>query len=367
MKILQIGKFYPPHRGGIENHLQILCRQLSRSVDLQVIVSSSNGRSVREAPDGFPVTRLRTAFQLAGAPVCLEMAAKVRQSRADIVHIHLPNPTAILAFFGSGHRGRLVMTYHSDVVRQRVLGTLFQPILNHAMRRSDAVIAASPNYLESSPVLTRFRERCEVIPFGIPLESFEHYDRRKAEEIRLRYGPHILLAVGRLVYYKGFEFLIRAMSQMKAHLLLLGEGPLRPALQRLVQRQGLEHRVTILGDIDDLIPYYRAADVFVLPSISRSEAFGIVQLEAMACRKPVVNTKLNSGVPFVSQDGVSGYTVPPRDSAALAAAINRLLRDPGLRERYGEAARLRVEREFSAEVMTRRMLNLYERVHLLRS
>jgi rhamnosyl/mannosyltransferase len=353
LRVLQVGKFYPPHRGGMESHLQALCGQLRGRVDVEVLVSSDTRKTTEEVLDSVKVTRVGTLFDFAAAPVCPEAVRRIRESRADIVHIHLPHPTALLAYLASGHTGRLVITYHSDIVRQKVLAKLFWPVLRKVLDRADAIIVASPNYVKSSAVLQRFRGKCRVIPFGIRLEEFDRFDR---------FGPRIVLGVGRLIYYKGFEHLVRAMKSLDAHLLIVGEGPLRGALEREASSAGVSDRVTLLGHVEDVVPYYHAADVFALSSVARSEAFGIVQLEAMACRKPVVNTRLDSGVTFVSVDGVTGLTVPPGDSESLAAALDKLLGNPALLARYGRAARLRVEREFDLEVMGRSTISLYEEV-----
>jgi glycosyltransferase involved in cell wall biosynthesis len=362
LRVLHVGKFYPPHKGGMESHLHALCGQLRGRLDVEVLVSSDDRRTTEEVVDSVKVTRVGTLFDLAAAPVCPETVGRIRRSRADIVHIHLPHPTAILAYLASGHRGRLVFTYHSDIVRQKVLSKLFWPVLRRAMKRADAVIVASPNYVESSEVLRKFKGKCRVIPFGIPLEQFDRVDSEEVARIRERFGPRIVLGVGRLIYYKGFEHLVRAMGEVDGHLLIVGEGPLRGVLGLVAERAGVGGRVTFLGNVEDVVPYYHAADVFALSSVARSEAFGIVQLEAMACRKPVVNTRLDSGVTFVSVDGVTGLTVPPGDEPALAGALNKLLGDHALSAEYGRAARLRVEGEFSLEVMTRRTLQLYDEV-----
>jgi rhamnosyl/mannosyltransferase len=290
------------------------------------------------------------------------MARRIREAKADIVHIHLPNPTAILSYLASGHRGRLVFTYHSDIIRQKVLGRAFWPVLRHALSKASAIIVGSPNYIETSPVLQRFKEKCCVIPFGIKPEEFQQVDASEVARLRKRYGSRIVLGVGRHVYYKGFEYLIRAMKEVRGHLLIVGDGPLREELQREANALGLTERVTFLTDVKDVRPFYHAVDVFALSSIARSEAFGLVQLEAMACGVPVVNTQLDSGVTFVSQHGLTGLTVPPADSHALAQAINSLLDDPARRAQLGAAGRLRVEQEFSLEKMTRRTLELYAEV-----
>lgn len=358
-RVLQVGKFYPPHYGGIETHLQVLCDGLRDHADVRVLVSSDDRSHSLEVIDGIPVERLGTRFTLAGAPICPGMSRRIRESAADVVHLHLPNPAATMAYLASRHRGRLVVSYHSDVVRQRVLDAAFQPILRRLLDRADAIIAATPNYVESSPTLARYRDRTHVIPYGIPIAGFERRDDAVAA-LRERFGPRMVLGVGRLVYYKGFEHLVEAMDRVDGHLVIVGSGPLRRPLEERVRAMGLEDRVTLMGGVEDTVPFYHAAQVFVLASIARSEAFGIVQIEAMACGRPVVNTRLDSGVPFVSRDGESGITVPPADPAALADAINRLLDDAALRDTLGRAARARVEREFSQEVMVRRVLGLYE-------
>lgn len=360
--MLHLGKFYPPHPGGMETHLQALCGELKQAIKVEVVVANNSRATVEERIDGVKVSRLGTLLNFGAAPVCPQMVRRVRDSRADIVHIHWPNPTAVLAYLASNHRGHLVFTYHSDIIRQKVMSKAFWPILRHALQRADAIIVASPDYVATSPVLQKFREKCRVIPFGVSLAEFDQADAIEVAKIRKKYGRRIILGVGRLVYYKGFEYLIRAMKQTDAHLLLIGSGPLRAELEREKRLCEVADRVTILSDIKAVAPYYHAADVFALSSVARSEAFGIVQLEAMACGKPVVNTQLDSGVPFVSVNGVTGITVPPKDVEALSRALNTLLNDSALREQYGRAGRERIEREFNLQVMTERTLRLYEEV-----
>ena len=362
LRVLHIGKFYPPHPGGMETHLQALCGELKQTINVEVLVANGARETSEEVINGVRVSRLGTFLNFGAAPVCPEMAGRVRQSKADIVHLHWPNPTAVLAYLASGHRGKLVFTYHSDIIRQRLLRKPFWPILRQALKRASAIIAASPNYVQTSPILQKFRERCRVIPFGLSLEQFDHPCEIEVARIRKQYGPRIVLGVGRLVYYKGFQYLIRAMREVEGHLLIVGNGPLLEELEREARAAGVRNRVTFLTDTQDVRPFYQAADVFALPSIARSEAFGIVQLEAMACGKPVVNTKLDSGVPFVSPHGITGLTVSPADAGALAGAINTLLDDTALSARYGRAARARVEQEFNLELMTRRTLQVYEEV-----
>lgn len=359
LRVLHVGKFYPPTMGGIETHLQNLCNELRDLVDVNVLVSNAGRETVEEVVEGVPVTRVGTKITLAAAPVSPGLVWRLRRDTADIVHLHHPNPIAVLAYLISGHRGKLVVSYHSDIVRQKALGMLFQPFLDRAMRWADAIIAASPNYLATSPLLQAHKDRCHLLPYGIPHRQFEQCTETAVEELRQRYGQRLVIAVGRLVYYKGFDILIQAMKDVSGSLLIVGDGPLRGELQSAVRRMGLEDRVHFCGQVEDVVPYYHAAAVFVLASVARSEAFGIVQLEAMASGLPVVNTSLDSGVPFVSIHGVTGLTVPPGDAVALAQAISTLLDDDQLRAGYGKAAKRRVAEEFSSTKMGQRMLDLY--------
>ena len=362
LRVLHVGKFYPPFMGGMETHLQSLCGGLQDLVDLKVIVANDAPHSATDIVDGINVTRLRRTFNFAAAPICPDMSRRIRQSEADIIHIHVPNPTAILAYLASRHSACLVVTYHSDIIRQKVLGKAFRPVFERALRRCSAIIATSPNYITSSSILSTFRERCRVIPHGITVEQFQNRDPQATARLREQYGPRIIISVGRLIYYKGFKYLIQAMSKVDGRLLIVGDGPLRSDLEREARERRVADRVLFLGEVPDVTPYYHASDLFVLPSVARSEAFGIVQLEAMACGKPVINTQLDSGVPFVSLDSVTGITVPPADADSLAKAINLLLDNPDLRSKYGRAARHRVEQEFSLDQMVRRTFHLYTEI-----
>lgn len=364
LSVLHVGKFYPPHMGGIETHLQALCGELRKQVDVRVIVASDDRSEVEESIQGVAVNRVPTRLVLASTPLCPGMIRRIRGDKSQIVHLHFPNPMAVLAYLASGHRGKLVVTYHSDLVRQKFLGHLFEPFLHAALKRSAAIITTSPNYLRSSPVLARHKDKCEVIPLGIALGDFDHCDREAVAAARRLHGDRVIVSVGRLVYYKGFEYLIRSMRQVRGKLLIIGEGPLRAKLSALAAELGVADRVSLLGQIDhqQLVECYHAAKVFALASVARSEAFGIAQVEAMAAGLPVVNTQLDSGVPFVSVHGETGLTVPPANPDELASAINRLLDDEALRQSLGGAARLRAQAQFSLDVMAQRTLNLYDRI-----
>jgi rhamnosyl/mannosyltransferase len=244
----------------------------------------------------------------------------------------------------------------------------YQPIANKLLRRTTAIICTSPNYRESSRELTEHREKTHVIPLGVDLESFDRTPELDAASQRRREacgGSAVVLCVGRLVPYKGFDVLVRAMKDVDAILLIVGSGPEGPALKAMSRALGIAGRIRFLGDLDDieLRACYLASDVVAMTSVDRSEAFGLVQLEAMASERAIVNTQIDgSGVPWVSRDGETGLTVPPRDTDRLARALSLLLADEGLRRRFGRQGRLRVEREFTGRVMARKTFELYERL-----
>ena len=364
LRVLHLGKFYPPFRGGMETHMQALAEGIASDVDLEVVVANGSQTTSDEQIGAVRVRRLARQFTLAGAPVSLGIRSAIRKFKPDIVHVHLPNPAACFSLLASGFRGRIVATYHSDIIRQKVLGELIEPGLRMLLNRCSAIIATTNNYVHSSRTLTAFADRCRVIHLGIDPTPFAEPNQAHVRAIRQRFGNRIVLAVGRLIYYKGYHYLIDAMKNVDAHLIIIGEGPLRGELLDHAHQSDVAGRVSLLGEIpqEEMVDYYHAARVFALPSIARSEAFGIVQLEAMAAGLPVVNTQLSSGVPFVSPNGLTGITVKPRNSVALAAAIHSLLADPSNAAQLGSNGRRRVLERFTSDQMCRQTLALYKAV-----
>ncbi len=364
LKVLHLGKYYPPSRGGIESLMeQTLLGLRTSGVDVSGLVfNEARPETVHEVRDGIHLTRLGTSFNLAGSPVNLNLARHLGKSEADIVHLHWPNPFALLAFLASGSKAKLVFAHHSDIIRQKVLGLLFAPFLFAGLRRADSIIVTSRAMIEASSFLKPFQHKCVRIPYGIDQPALTDEQKKQATAIRQKYTGSVLLAVGRLVYYKGFRYAIEAMQELDSTLLIVGDGPLRGELEHLTVELGVQDRVHLLGNVRDTRHYYHAADIFLLPSIARSEGFGIVQLEAMAAGVPVVNTWLPSTVPLVSLHGRTGLTVPPREPVALACAIKELLENPDRRREMGAAGIQRFREEFHAPVMVERTLAHYHSV-----
>jgi glycosyltransferase involved in cell wall biosynthesis len=358
LRVLHLGKFYPPHDGGMETHLRDLAVRQAKQMQVRVMVANSARQDERSVTDGVDVWRLARWGMIASMPVCPRMVWAIRQSPADLVHLHMPNPGAAFAFLLSGHRGKLVLTHHADTLGRKTLRKFSDGFVKATMDRADAIIVTSRRYLDSSEELAPYRAKCHVIPLGIDPKPIGPGPRRTLDTRAVDGRPN-LLAIGRLVPYKGFDVLLRAMQQVEAHLTIIGTGPQRAELQSLSERTQVSDKVSILGRVEDLRPYFEAASIFVLPSVTRAEAFGIVQMEAMAAEIPVINTDIDSGVPEVSLHCKSGLTVPPGDANALADAINQLLSQPNLCRQYGAAGRERVLKEFNVDSMVEKTLVVY--------
>jgi len=363
MKVLQVGKFYHPYKGGMETYLRELCLGLKGKVDLEALVSNTSRRTLRETVEGVEVVRAGCWGKISATSLCPEFPALLKKLAGDIVQIQHPDPLSGLSYLLARPRGELVIVYQSDIIRKRLIYAYY-PFLRVFFRRARKVIVTSRQYLESSWFLKRFRDKCAIIPIGIdpaPYRLTPEVEARAAA-VRRKFGERIVLFIGRLALYKGLEYLVEAMAAVEGKLLVIGRGERLDPLLRQAARRDLVDKVFFLGEVpeEEISAYLHACAVFCLPSITRNEAFGICQLEAFACSKPVVNTRLDTGVSFINQDGVTGLSAPPRDAAALSAALNRLLDSPALREKMGAAAQERLESVFSREAMVRTTLELYE-------
>ena len=368
MKVLLLYKDYYPVVGGIENHIRLLARGLrAQGVDARVLATNTGTATLRQTIDGVPVTKTGRQAHILSTPISLSYFAELRRqtAMADLVHLHAPYPPAELAQLILGRAKPTVISYHSDIVRQRRTGKLYAPLLRKVLQRAALVAVSSPVYIASSPFLRDVQEKCRVIHFGIETERFEETGqvRDDAQRLRSQHGDlPLLLFIGRLRHYKGVDVLIRAMRRIEAHLLIIGTGPMQEAWQDLAREENLADKVFFLGDgseRESLAARY-AAELFVLPSTNRAEALGIVQLEAMACGLPVVCTELGTGTSYVNRDGETGLVVPPNDLRALAAAINKLLGDPAMRARMGAAGRKRVRKAFTFQTMINTTISFYQ-------
>ena len=367
MRVLHLGKFYPPARGGMETILELICDRTSTDVDNTVLVANDAFSSSVERHGRVNVERVPAVAKVGAVSILPTLPLRVRKTQADLIVIHEPNPMALLAYFLARPAGRLIVWFHSEVVRPGWLYALFyRPFLRFACGRAARIIVASPTLAASAPQLRDWQSKCVVIPYGLEIgaDAPPRITERAQAIRREAAGRPLVLFVGRLVKYKGVEVLLEAMRDVAATATLVGNGPERAALERHAQHAGVADRVKFAGEVtpDELAALYHACDLFVLPSVTRQEAFGVVQIEAMACGKPVISTDLGTGTGWVNQHGVTGFVVPPRDAEALHRAIVTLLQDPALLNAMGEAARSRARALFSAERMVASVLALYREV-----
>jgi rhamnosyl/mannosyltransferase len=361
LRILHVGKFYPPHMGGTEIYTQELVRRHSKTAEIDVLVTGDSRRTTVESVDGVRLTRLSCLGIVQSMPVTPELPLAISKRPADIIHMHMPNPAASLSYLLSGHKGKLILTHHADTVGRKMLRKISDPVVNESMRRASRIITTSQRYLETSTDLAAFRSKCTVVPLGIDLAKFTQNHDPEVHEIRAKYGQRLLICVGRLVEFKGYHFAIQALRNIDAALLIVGVGPMEQALRDLAVQCGVAARVHFLGSMpNERIPaLLKASEIVLFTSTRRTESFGYVQLEAMAAGIPVINTSIDSGAAEVSVHGVTGLTVPPKDSAALSDAIRQLLDNDELRRKFGAAGSLRVMENFTADVMAERTMEIY--------
>ncbi|MEO8005031.1 MAG: glycosyltransferase [Betaproteobacteria bacterium] len=371
MRVLHFGRFYSANFGGLERHVDLLIRATAGPATSDNLVANERFRREDLQLGYCRVIKAPSLGLIAGTAVSPTMPLIARHlhaaARYDIVHLHFPDPLAHMVWYALPKGPKLVISWHSDVIRQNTLLNFYRPFQRDIIDRADAIVAATPAHFSSSTQLgnTSNRYKFRVVPYGLDFTPYDPSPEvlNDAKLLREKFaGKKLLFAVGRHVYYKGFEYLIRAMADIADAVLVLGgTGPLFERNRALTTSLGLDDRVVFPGRIPDagLAAYYHACDIFCLPSCEPSEAFGLVQVEAMACAKPVVTSQLNNGVNYVHEDGVTGIAVPPRDPPALARAINILIRDEALCKRMGEAGRVRAHDRYSLQKMSVGMLAVY--------
>lgn len=368
MRILELGKFYAPHRGGIETLVQTWSEAFVRQgASVDCVVASETGAASEETMGGVRLHRCASWGSAQSVSISPSYLGATRRFPSDLWHGHMPNPLMDAACFLGNRSTPLVLSYHSDVVRQNVSGWLYRPLLHWLLRRASCIVVATRAQIQHSPVLPRYQKKCEIIPFGVDLAKFawnEARAMRVSKLLRDLQGLPAVLAVGRLVGYKGHRYLLEACRTVDTRLWIVGTGPLENELKALALSLGIGDRVTFWGRLEDeaVVDLMSACSVLALPSISRAEGFGLVQIEAMACGKPVLNTSLETGVPWVSQDGMTGLTVPPADAEALRRALIRLLGDREWRHGLGEAGRRRAKAEFDQDLMNQRYWSCFQRL-----
>lgn len=369
MKIVHLYKdYFPPTVGGIEQSVgRIAVASARAGADVTVLTSNPrSGATMRETVDGVRVIRCGEWARLLSTPFCPGMPGELARLPADVVHLHFPSPPGEVSWLLARPRAALVVTYYCDIVRQKALLPVYGHVIRAVMRRADAIVPIYDGQAAASPYVRPHLGKCRPVPFGSDLEAFAATPERDraAAAVRSRLGTPLVVFVGRLVTYKGVDVLLRAMRDVPGRLVVVGSGPEEERLRAQAAELGLGERVTFTGRVAaaELAGLVAAADVGVLPSVTRAEAFGLSMVEMMSCGVPVVCTEVGTATSFVNVHRETGLVVPPGDPAALAAALRQLLADADLRGRMGEAARRRATERFGFEATLRGITAVYDEV-----
>jgi glycosyltransferase involved in cell wall biosynthesis len=365
MRVLHFYKtYYPDSLGGIEQVIRQLCKGTGKlGVHNEVLSLSRQQNLAPYELDGTMVYRVPQDFEIASNACSLaaigELARRARE--ADVVHYHFPWPFMDLAHFMARIRKPSVVTYHSDIVRQKHLLRLYQPLKHRFLQSVDTIVATSPNYLASSAVLDRYRDKTRVITYGLDRSTYPEPSQELMDKWRAQVGEKFFLFVGVLRYYKGLHILLDAVEKLDYPVVIVGAGPIEQELKAHAERLGLKH-VRFVGALDDpdKVALLKLCYAVAFPSHLRSEAFGISLLEGAMFGKPMISSEIGTGTTYINVDGQTGLVVPPSDPQSLGAAMRRLWEDPALAQQMGERAAERYRELFTSEQMAAGYTALYE-------
>jgi rhamnosyl/mannosyltransferase len=366
---------FPPVVGGVERMIWWVAKRQAKDGDsVSILVSEPDIPSLKNLPEvenveGVTIIRMKSVARPGGSPVCPGMTSRLRRLKPDLVHLHHPNPTSDIAYLLARTKAPLVVTYHSDVVRQKLRYKAYKPIQQMMLRSAAAIMPTSQRYLDSSEQLGKHKDRCHVVPLGVEYEGSDPEESMYTEKVALRrksWGKRpVVLFMGVLRYYKGLDYLIQAATGVPdASFVIAGKGPERPYLERLAEELDVSDRIYFLGFVEDdeLPEIHEASDIFCMPSHMRAEAFGLSMVEAMMSGLPCIACDLPTGVPEVNEHEKTGLIVPPSNPQALSEAINKLLGDEELRRKLGHQAKMKAHEQYTADQMHARVKEVYEQV-----
>ncbi|MGB9109726.1 MAG: glycosyltransferase family 4 protein [Telluria sp.] len=365
MRILHFYKtYYPDSVGGVEQVIRQMCVGTGRLGVTNQVLSLSRETNLQPFEfEGHMVHRVPNNFEVASNAVSVQAVAQLARmaAKADVVHYHFPWPFMDLAHFMARVNKPTVVTYHSDIVRQKALLRLYQPLQHRFLQSVDAIVATSPNYLGSSTVLDRYRDKTRVITFGLDKSSYPEPEQARLDHWRAKVGPKFFLFVGVLRYYKGLHILLDAVAGTNYPVVIVGAGPIEQELKDHAARLGLKN-VMFVGRVDELdkVALLKLCYAVAFPSHLRSEAFGISLLEGAMFGKPMISSEIGTGTTYINIDRQTGLVVPPSDPEALRVAMRTLWDDPQLAAEMGSRAEARYWQLFTSEQMADDYVSLYQ-------
>lgn len=367
MRILHFFKTYwPDTYGGIERTIQAIAKGTEKyGVDSEVLSLSKEPESNTQRFDGHMAYKSKLDFEFASTGFSRDVFGRFRQlSRdADIIHFHFPWPLMDIVHLTSGHGKPTLVTYHSDVVKQKFLLRLYQPLMFRFLGSADQIVATSPNYLQSSQVLQRFEAKTSIIPLGLSEADYPAPSGARKAHWRTLLPQRFFLFIGVLRYYKGIHILLAAAKISGLPIVIVGDGPMATGLKEQANSDDLTN-VHFLGALpdEDKVAIIDLCLALVFPSHLRSEAFGLSLVEASMFGKPMISCEIGTGTSFVNQDQRTGLVVEPNNPSALASAMSRLDKDQQMASAFGTSARRRYEECFTAERMAQSYAELYQKL-----
>lgn len=358
--------FRPDIEGGIPAVISQLARLRDCGDDVRVLTVRAKGPSRQFELDGTPISALHSFGEISSMPISprFPFALKRAAQACDVLALHAPFPLNDLGLaFGIPESTAVVVHWHAEILGRKAVMPLVAPFVRRTLARADRIVVSDQSIIDGSPFLAPHVGKCVIVPYGIETSEWAQLDdstTQQANALRAQH-PRLVISMGRLVPYKGFPVLLKALQRIEGEVVIVGQGSEYETLKQLAANLGVADRLILAGFLprDAMKAWLHASRVFVLPSVTTAEAFGIVQIEAMAAGLPVVNTSLPTAVPTIARDGREGLTVAPHDADALADAVNRLLDDPQTAARFGAAGRMRVDAEYSESVFLRRIRQVY--------
>lgn len=360
ISILQLGKFYPPPYGGMETVLQDITEGFNEiGITCDVLCANDKAKTEIFQINGFKVIKAQSIGRWLGtsiSPSLVYWLFKI-QKKYSVIQVHFPNPLAVFAILLTRPKGKIVIHWHSDIIKQKYTKILINPFQNLVIKKAALIVGATEAHLKKSEQVNLFKNKEKIIPYGLNPKNLKSEKTILTPSILTEYqNRKIIFSLGRLVYYKGFEYLIESAKYIPDEYIILigGSGPLYGSLNEKIKKYDLGNKVKLLGNIpQELIPlYYKYCKLFCLPSIFKSEMFGVVQLESFYFGKPVVSVNIpESGVPFVNIHGETGLCVDPKNPQKLAQSFIEIIEDPNLYTKFSNNAKRKIDEIYNMKTV----------------